>query len=98
MTITLPIADTAATSTAALAIDAHDIRREFGTKAALDGVDVGVRSGEIYGFLGPNGAGQDDARARPDDPAQAVVRHGSGRRRGRDRRRIDGAPPDRRRA
>src|SRR4029434_1087910 len=25
---------------------------------ALDGLDLGVRSGEVHGFLGPNGAGK----------------------------------------
>src|SRR3981189_3214854 len=29
-----------------------------GTKVALNGLDLGVRAGEVFGFLGPNGAGK----------------------------------------
>jgi ABC-2 type transport system ATP-binding protein len=32
--------------------------RRFGLTVAVDGLDLGVRRGEIYGFLGPNGAGK----------------------------------------
>ena len=39
---------------------------EFGELTAVDGVDLDVATGEIYGFLGPNGAGQ------VDDGADAV--------------------------
>ena len=41
-----------------LAIETHDLVRQFGVVRAVDGVDLEVRKGEIYGFLGPNGAGK----------------------------------------
>ncbi|WP_454042294.1 ABC transporter ATP-binding protein [Cellulosimicrobium sp. Marseille-Q8652] len=40
------------------AIEIHDLRKSFGTVAALDGLDLTVRPGEVAGFLGPNGAGK----------------------------------------
>ena len=41
-----------------IAISTRGLVRNFGSKRAVDGVDLGVNSGEIYGFLGPNGAGK----------------------------------------
>ena len=41
-----------------LAIDATGLERRFGDFVAVDGVDLTVRRGEIYGFLGPNGDGK----------------------------------------
>lgn len=32
--------------------------KKFGTLAALDGLDMTVRAGEVHGFLGPNGSGK----------------------------------------
>ena len=40
------------------AIKASGVRRTFGETVALDGVDVEVMPGEIYGFLGPNEIGR----------------------------------------
>ena len=34
------------------------LRKSFGHTIALDGLDLGVREGEVHGFLGPNGAGK----------------------------------------
>jgi ABC-2 type transport system ATP-binding protein len=34
------------------------VRKEFGDVTAVDGVDLTVPEGSIYGFLGPNGAGK----------------------------------------
>ncbi|TIM62675.1 MAG: ATP-binding cassette domain-containing protein, partial [Mesorhizobium sp.] len=35
-----------------------DVRRRFGTTAALDGVSLSVRKGEILGIIGRSGAGK----------------------------------------
>jgi ABC-2 type transport system ATP-binding protein len=39
-------------------IEARGLTKRFGSRIAVDGLDLGVRPGEIYGFLGPNGAGK----------------------------------------
>jgi ABC-2 type transport system ATP-binding protein len=41
-----------------LAIHTQGLRREFGTFVAVDGIDLEVPRGSMYGFLGPNGAGK----------------------------------------
>ena len=41
-----------------LIIEAHDLRRTFGSKIAVAGISFSVRRGEIFGLLGPNGAGK----------------------------------------
>ena len=41
-----------------LAVDARALVKRFGDKVALDGVDLQVPRGAIYGLLGPNGAGK----------------------------------------
>ncbi len=48
------------------AIEAEGVTKRFGARAAIDGVDLYVPRGSAFGFLGPNGAGQDD-----DDPHAA---------------------------
>jgi ABC-2 type transport system ATP-binding protein len=40
------------------AIETHGLTKKFGDFTAVDHIDLGVGSGEIYGFLGPNGAGK----------------------------------------
>jgi ABC-2 type transport system ATP-binding protein len=40
------------------AIAVHDLRKLYGDKAAVDGVDLVVPRGCFFGFLGPNGAGK----------------------------------------
>jgi ABC-2 type transport system ATP-binding protein len=42
----------------ALAIEAEGLRKLFGETKAVDGIDLAVRPGTVYGVLGPNGAGK----------------------------------------
>ena len=41
-----------------IAIETSGLVKTFGSTRAVDGVDLTVRRGGIYGFLGPNGAGK----------------------------------------
>ncbi|MCW2568403.1 MAG: daunorubicin resistance transporter ATPase subunit [Mycobacterium sp.] len=41
-----------------LAIETIGLVKVFGTTRAVDGVDLAVHAGGVYGFLGPNGAGK----------------------------------------
>ncbi len=41
-----------------LAIEVDGLERRFGTTRAVDGVDLQVPRGAVYGVLGPNGAGK----------------------------------------
>ena len=43
------------------ALSARDLRRRFGETAALDGLSFEVRRGELYGLVGPDGAGKTTA-------------------------------------
>lgn len=40
------------------AIEAKGLVKVFGKERAVDGVDLAIRKGTVYGFLGPNGAGK----------------------------------------
>jgi len=40
------------------AIVVSGMRKKFGDFAAVDGIDLTVKRGEIFGFLGPNGSGK----------------------------------------
>ncbi|MGZ8298548.1 MAG: ATP-binding cassette domain-containing protein, partial [Allosphingosinicella sp.] len=41
-----------------LAIEAKRLFKAFDGKTAVDGIDLAVPEGSIYGILGPNGAGK----------------------------------------
>ncbi|HEY7523684.1 MAG TPA: ATP-binding cassette domain-containing protein [Candidatus Limnocylindrales bacterium] len=41
-----------------LALATRGLAKRFGSRVALDGLDLSVPSGVVYGFLGPNGAGK----------------------------------------
>src|ERR1700686_236518 len=40
------------------AIRVRNLRKIYGSKAAVDGLDLEVPRGSFFGFLGPNGAGK----------------------------------------
>ena len=40
------------------AIDVRDVTKKFGARTVVNHIAMQVRSGEIYGFLGPNGSGK----------------------------------------
>ncbi|MFL5755202.1 MAG: ATP-binding cassette domain-containing protein, partial [Chloroflexota bacterium] len=39
-------------------IEAHNLRKTYGSTVALADLDLDVQPGEVFGFLGPNGAGK----------------------------------------
>ena len=41
-----------------LALATRDLRKSYGARLALAGLDISVPTGVVYGFLGPNGAGK----------------------------------------
>jgi ABC-2 type transport system ATP-binding protein len=46
------------TTAGELALATRDLRKSYGKRLALAGLDLSVPSGVVYGFLGPNGAGK----------------------------------------
>jgi ABC-2 type transport system ATP-binding protein len=40
------------------AISANDLRKAYGEKVVLHGVDLSIGEGEVFALLGPNGAGK----------------------------------------
>jgi ABC-2 type transport system ATP-binding protein len=67
--------------TTGLAIEASGLVRSFGATRALDGIDLRVPAGTVYGLLGPNGAGKTTAvrvlatLLRPDGGEARVFGH-----------------------
>ncbi|GGX53528.1 ATP-binding cassette domain-containing protein [Streptomyces noursei] len=57
MTATQPSASIAANATAP-AITAHGLRKSYGDKLVLDGIDLSIAQGTVFALLGPNGAGK----------------------------------------
>ena len=45
-------------SGSAFAIDVTGVTKRFGDKTVVNAIDLRVKRGEIYGFLGPNGSGK----------------------------------------
>ena len=64
-----------------LAIEATGLVKRFGDTTAVDGVDLAVRAGAVYGVLGPNGAGKTTTirmlatLLRPDAGSARVLGH-----------------------
>src|SRR5918994_5793094 len=64
-----------------LAIEATGLVKTFGETRAVDGVDLAVRAGSVYGVLGPNGAGKTTTirmlatLLRPDEGTARVLGH-----------------------
>ena len=53
-----PSPETAAPGTPANDIVVEGLVKEYGSHRAVDGIDLYVNPGEVYGFLGPNGGRQ----------------------------------------
>jgi ABC-2 type transport system ATP-binding protein len=49
---------TESASAPGVALSLRGVRKSYGSQRALDGLDLTVPSGVVYGFLGPNGAGK----------------------------------------
>jgi ABC-2 type transport system ATP-binding protein len=64
-----------------MAIEATGLVKSFGETRAVDGVDLAVRAGSVYGVLGPNGAGKTTTvrmlatLLRPDAGSARVLGH-----------------------
>ncbi|BDZ41222.1 ABC transporter [Paraoerskovia sediminicola] len=54
----MPTAASSPTRPSAPAIDIRGLRKAYGPKQAVDGLDLRVERGEIFAVLGPNGAGK----------------------------------------
>ncbi|MGW3566732.1 ATP-binding cassette domain-containing protein [Streptomyces sp. NPDC000941] len=64
-----------------LAIAANGLRKSYGDKTVLDGVDLAVPAGSVFALLGPNGAGKTTAvkilsTLISPDPASGQIRVG----------------------
>jgi ABC-2 type transport system ATP-binding protein len=64
-----------------LAVEARSLVKHFGTTKAVDGIDLAIQTGSVYGLLGPNGAGKTTAvrmfctLLRPDAGTATVLGH-----------------------
>ncbi|MGW7072118.1 ATP-binding cassette domain-containing protein [Streptomyces sp. NPDC054855] len=60
-TSTTSAASAASTTASSLAIAATGMRKAYGDKTVLDGIDLAVAAGTVFSLLGPNGAGKTTA-------------------------------------
>src|ERR687893_1111332 len=67
--------------TPAPALQLHGLTKSFGAKRAVDGLDLTVPAGSMFGLVGPNGAGKTTTLSmatgllRPDAGAAYVLGH-----------------------
>jgi heme exporter protein A len=79
MAVESPPGESAREARPSAAIELRGLRREFGDRAALDGVDLRVERGSSLAVLGPNGSGKSTllrilaGLLRPTDGAVAVL-------------------------
>ncbi|WP_190086953.1 ATP-binding cassette domain-containing protein, partial [Streptomyces longisporoflavus] len=64
-----------------VAVSAVDLRKSYGDKVVLDGIDLHIPAGSIFALLGPNGAGKTTAvkilsTLISPDPASGEIRVG----------------------
>jgi ABC-2 type transport system ATP-binding protein len=63
------------------AIETHNLAKQFGKTLAVDGMNLSIRRGAVYGLLGPNGAGKTTTvrllatLLRPDAGSATVLGH-----------------------
>ena len=57
-TATVPASTDGDASRGAFAVETTGLTKQFGRQRAVDGVDLAVPHGSVYGFLGPNGSGK----------------------------------------
>ncbi len=77
------------------AISAIGVSKRFGDVVALDGLDLEVEAGTLFGLLGPNGAGKTTLVRMLATLLRADAGHGDRARPRRGRRAARGAAPDR---
>ncbi|PTM58732.1 ATP-binding cassette domain-containing protein [Desmospora activa] len=64
-----------------VAVQAKGLVKSFGKKRTVDGVDLSIQAGTVYGFLGPNGAGKTttirmlSTLLRPDEGQASIFGH-----------------------
>ena len=69
------------TAAATFALEASGLVKRFGTTRAVDGIDLAVPRGGVFGLLGPNGAGKTTAirifatLTKPDSGSARVMGH-----------------------
>jgi ABC-2 type transport system ATP-binding protein len=56
--VAAPLTHTDELGTDGMAIVTRGLRKRYGARVALDGLDLSVPRGQVYGFLGPNGSGK----------------------------------------
>ncbi len=58
VTIETPVGLGDASKTRSVVAELRDVRKQYDSTIALGGVDLQIRSGEVFALLGPNGAGK----------------------------------------